>query len=227
MRVAVLQFPGSNCDADALQAVADCGGSASLVWHGEASLAGFDAVWVPGGFSYGDYLRCGAMAARSPIIGALREAASAGLPVIGVCNGFQILCEAGILPGALLANEGGRFVCQDVWLRSEGGSPVWPMGVGEVVSVPIAHGEGRFTCDAETLAELEGEGRVAFRYSGPDGSLGRQWNPNGSVNGIAGIFNAAGNVLGLMPHPERATRTLLGGTDGLKVLSALTLVRAN
>lgn len=227
MTVAVLQFPGSNCDADAVQAIGDCGCAARLVWHAETSLAGYDAVWVPGGFSYGDYLRCGAVAARSPVVGALREVAAAGVPVIGVCNGFQILCEAGVLPGALLANAGGKFVCQDVWLESEGGSAVWPMEKGEAVRIPIAHGEGRFTCDPEALAELEGEGRVAFRYVGPGGEAGQEWNPNGSANRIAGIFNAAGNVLGLMPHPERATRPELGGTDGLKVLSALTLVRAS
>lgn len=226
MKVAVLRFPGSNCDQDAVQAVEDCGAVAALVWHGETSLEGFDLVWVPGGFSYGDYLRCGAMAARSPVIGALREAVARGVPVIGVCNGFQILCEAGILPGALLANEGGRFVCQDVWLRAESSTRAWPAERGSLARIPIAHGEGRYTADPEVLLRLEGEGRVAYRYVNESGDPSPEANPNGSAHNIAGIFNDAGNVLGLMPHPERATRKELGGTDGLKVLSALASVAA-
>lgn len=217
MRVAVLRFPGSNCDQDALHSLRDdLGFDADYLWHGETSVAGFDAVFVPGGFSYGDYLRCGAMAARSPVMGAVREFAAKGGPVIGACNGFQILCESGLLPGALLANGEGRFTCRNVELVRESTKGPWMTEVPERISLPIAHGEGRYAADEETLDRLEGEGRVAFRYAD---------NPNGSARAIAGVLNERGNVIGLMPHPERATRATLGGTDGRFLLNALAFSR--
>lgn len=222
MRVAVIQFPGSNCDQDALWTFrTDLGLEAEYVWHGSHDLKGFDAVFVPGGFSYGDYLRCGAMAARSPVMNDVKAFAEAGGPVIGVCNGFQILCESGLLPGALLLNEKQKFLCQDVWLKAENRSSLWTRGVDRIIRIPIAHGEGRFICDAETLARIEGEGQVAFRYVNEAGEMTEEANPNGSTDAIAGVLNAKGNVLGMMPHPERAARSLLGGTDGLTILSAL------
>lgn len=222
MRVAVIQFPGSNCDQDALWTFrTDLGLEAEYVWHGSHDLKGFDAVFVPGGFSYGDYLRCGAMAARSPVMIDVKAFAEAGGPVIGVCNGFQILCESGLLPGALLLNEKQRFLCQDVWLKADNRSSLWTRGVDRIIRIPIAHGEGRFICDSETLARIEGEGQVAFRYVNEAGEMTEEANPNGSTDSIAGVLNAKGNVLGMMPHPERAARGLLGGTDGLTILSAL------
>jgi len=221
VRVAVLQFPGSNCDQDALWAVRTMGGESDYVWHEETSLKGFDGVFVPGGFTYGDYLRCGAVAARSPVMLAVKEFAAAGGPVIGACNGFQILCEAGILPGALLQNVGQKFLCQDVWLTPVNRSSRWTKSVPGPVRIPIAHNEGRYVCDTETLARLETENLIAFRYTGPQGQAEDEFNPNGSTASIAGIVNPAGNVLGLMPHPERAVTDLLGGKDGLSILEGL------
>ena len=164
------------------------------------------------------------MAARSPVMDEVRRFAKEGRPVIGACNGFQILCESGLLPGALLLNEAQRFVCRDVWLRAENKTSVWTTGVDRVVRLPVAHGEGRYVCDQATLEKLEGEGQVAFRYVDPDGKTSEASNPNGSVSSIAGIVNGQGNVLGLMPHPERATKEVLGSTDGLLVLSGLKMV---
>lgn len=222
MRVAVIQFPGSNCDQDALWTFrTDLGLQADYVWHGSHDLKGFDAVFVPGGFSYGDYLRCGAMAARSPVMQDVKAFAEAGGPVIGVCNGFQILCETGLLPGALLLNKDQKFLCQDVWLKAENRSSLWTRGVDRIIRIPIAHGEGRFICDSETLKRIEGEGQVAFRYVNESGEATEEANPNGSTDSIAGVLNSKGNVLGMMPHPERAARGILGGTDGLTILSAL------
>lgn len=222
MRVAVIQFPGSNCDQDALWTFrTDLGLQADYVWHGSHDLKGFDAIFVPGGFSYGDYLRCGAMAARSPVMQDVKAFAESGGPVIGVCNGFQILCETGLLPGALLLNKDQKFLCQDVWLKAENRSSLWTRGVDRIIRIPIAHGEGRFICDEETLARIEGEGQVAFRYVNEAGEASEAANPNGSTDSIAGVLNAKGNVLGMMPHPERAARGILGGTDGLTILSAL------
>lgn len=222
MRVAVIQFPGSNCDQDALWTFrTDLGLQADYVWHGSHDLKGFDAIFVPGGFSYGDYLRCGAMAARSPVMHDVKAFAESGGPVIGVCNGFQILCETGLLPGALLLNKDQKFLCQDVWLKAENRSSLWTRGVDRIIRIPIAHGEGRFICDDETLARIEGEGQVAFRYVNEAGEMTEEANPNGSTDSIAGVLNAKGNVLGMMPHPERAARGILGGTDGLTILSAL------
>ncbi len=225
MRVAVLQFPGSNCDQDALFSLReDIGVGADYVWHDSTSLAGFDAVFVPGGFSYGDYLRCGAIASRAPIMAEVRRFADQGRPVIGVCNGFQALCEAGLLPGALLLNGAQKFLCQDVYLRAENRTSPWTRGVDRILRIPIAHGEGRYIAEAATIQELEDTGRIAFRYVSPDGQLDPEFNPNGSMNAIAGIINKQGNVLGMMPHPERATRALLGSADGNMILCGLALV---
>ncbi|MBX7135489.1 MAG: phosphoribosylformylglycinamidine synthase subunit PurQ [Fimbriimonadaceae bacterium] len=225
MRVAVLRFPGSNCDQDALFALRDdVGVRADYVWYEETSLQGFDAVFLPGGFSYGDYLRCGAIASRAPILDAVRVEAERGMPVIGVCNGFQVLCEAGLLPGALLLNASEKFVCRNVYLRAEAKDSLWTRGVDRILEIPIAHGEGRYICDDDTLRALESEGRVALRYVNPDGSRGEAANPNGATADIAGVVNEAGNVLGLMPHPERATKALLGSQDGMLILGALRAV---
>lgn len=227
MKAAVIRFPGSNCDQDALHALRDdVGIQADYVWHDDDSLSGYDAVFLPGGFSYGDYLRCGAMAARSPIMAEVRRLAERGNPVIGACNGFQVLTEAGLLPGALLLNRDEKFICRDVYLKAENRESLWTRGVDRVLRVPIAHGEGRFIADGETLARLEGEGQVAFRYVTPSGTAAPEANPNGSMDDIAGVLNERGNVLGLMPHPERATRKILGNQDGLVILQALTLVGA-
>lgn len=218
MKVAVIRFPGSNCDQDAYHALRDdLGVQAEYVWHEDHSLAGFDAAFLPGGFSYGDYLRCGAIASRAPIMDEIRRLASEGRPVIGACNGFQVLCEAGLLPGALLQNAEEHFVCRDVILRPVNRTSLWTANVQKDIRIPIAHGEGRYVCDEDTLKRIQQEDRIAFRYVG---------NPNGSIDDIAGVLNEAGNVLGLMPHPERATRELRGSTDGLLLLRAFTLVNA-
>ena len=222
MNVAVIQFPGSNCDQDALWAVRDgLNGNAEYVWHQSTSLAGFDAVFVPGGFTYGDYLRCGAMAARSPVMEEVRRFANEGRPVIGACNGFQILCEAGILPGALMNNGAQKFLCQDVHISPVNKTSRWTVGVPGAVRIPIAHNEGRFVCDDDTLSRLQDDGLIAFRYTDAKGQVTEKDNPNGATDAIAGIVNPAGNVLGLMPHPERATTDLLGGADGLYILAGL------
>jgi phosphoribosylformylglycinamidine synthase len=228
MKVAVLRFPGSNCDQDAYHGLkSDVGVDADYVWHESTSLTGFDAVFVPGGFSYGDYLRCGAMASRAPIMQEVARFAHEGRPVIGACNGFQILCEAGLLPGALVANSRQKFVCQWVYLKAENRNGLWMRDVDRLIRLPVAHGEGRYVVDAETHKMLEGEGRIAFRYVNAEGELTDEANFNGSVASIAGVLNPAGNVLGLMPHPERATRPSLGSDDGLLVLRALKLVTSN
>jgi phosphoribosylformylglycinamidine synthase len=213
VKVAVLRFPGSNCDQDALHSLRDdIGVGADYVWHEDKSLEGFEAVFIPGGFSYGDYLRCGAMASRAPIMSEVRRFASEGKLIIGVCNGFQILCEAGLLPGALLLNESQKFVCKQVRLSRGNTSSIWTQSIENEIELPVAHGEGRYICDTEVLRELHSENRVAFRYSGE--------NPNGSTDDIAGILNETGNVLGMMPHPERATKAILGPTDGRFILNA-------
>lgn len=221
MRVAVLRFPGSNCDQDALHALRDdVGVEAAYVWHEDTSLAGFDAVFLPGGFSYGDYLRCGAIASRAPIMEAVRAFAAEGRAVLGVCNGFQVLCEAGLLPGALLQNEREKFLCRDVWLHAENRTSPWTKAIDRVLRIPIAHHEGRYVCDEETLRRLEGDDRIAFRYVDATGAPTPEANVNGSTANIAGVLSEQGNVLGLMPHPERATKAILGSTDGLAVLKA-------
>jgi len=216
MKFAVLQFPGSNCDQDCLRLCRDGAGiDADFVWHGTDSLAGYDAVIVSGGFSYGDYLRCGAIARFSPIMQTVTRAAREGRLVLGICNGFQILCEAGLLPGALIRNRGLRFVCAPQQLRIESvDSPfTHRFGKGEVIQLPVAHGEGCYVADAATLAELNAEERVLVRYVGG--------NPNGSLEDIAGICNAERNVFGLMPHPDRAFEPRLGSADGLRVIESM------
>lgn len=227
MKVGVLQFPGSNCDQDGLFALRnDLGMETEYLWHGQHDLDRCDAIFVPGGFTYGDYLRCGAVAARSPIMLDVIEFAKRGGPVIGICNGFQILCEAGLLPGALMRNVAQKFLCQNVHLRAENRISAYTRGVDRILSIPIAHGEGRYLCDEDTLKQIEGEGQVAFRYVGPNGEEAPEWNPNGSLNAIAGVLNGRGNVLGMMPHPERATNSTLGGVDGIEILRGLALVNA-
>lgn len=227
MRAAVIRFPGANCDQDALYSLRDdVGVEADYVWHEERSLAGYDSVFLPGGFTYGDYLRCGAMAARAPIMDEVRRFAREGRPVIGVCNGFQILCEAGILPGALMANQGQKFVCDFVYLKVENQTSQWLRGVDRLLRIPVAHGEGRYVIDADELKRLEDENLIAFRYVDQAGIATDEANFNGSIASIAGVTNPKGNVLGMMPHPERATRKLLGSDDGLQVLNSLKLLEA-
>jgi phosphoribosylformylglycinamidine synthase len=212
--VGVVVFPGSNCELDVVEAVTSLGGEGRLLWHGDASLSGVDAVVLPGGFAHGDYLRPGAIARFSPVMRAVGEHAAAGGPVVGICNGFQVLCEAGLLPGALQKNAGLKFLCRPERLRVEAGGTALSTGVevGTELTIPINHFEGNYTCEPETLAELRGDDRVVFRYVD---------NPNGSVDDIAGICSAGRNVVGLMPHPERASHLLLGSTDGVPLLRSL------
>ena len=216
MRAAVIQFPGSNCDRDMAVAIRDItGADTSLVWHRESVLpSGLDLIAIPGGFSYGDYLRSGAMAARSPVMQAVIATAGRGVPVLGVCNGFQILTEAGLLPGALMRNAGIRFVCRTVGLTVENNQSMFTSGysAGEKIHIPVAHHDGNFFADDATLDRLEGEGRVAFRYAEP---------VNGSARNIAGVLNDAGNVLGMMPHPERMIEAMQGGSDGRRLFEGL------
>jgi phosphoribosylformylglycinamidine synthase subunit PurQ / glutaminase len=217
MKIAVVQFPGSNCDQDCLRALTDgLHVRAEYLWHKQTSVSGFDAVILPGGFSYGDYLRCGAIARFSPIMGAVVRAANQGMPVIGICNGFQILCEAGLLPGALVRNESLHFVCKPVWLRVENGeTPITANLRGKsVLRMPVAHGEGSYFADEPTLAALETKGHVVFRYVDESGNVTRESNPNGSMRNIAGICNEMRNVVGMMPHPDRAWDRKLGSEDG-------------
>lgn len=224
MKIGVIQFPGSNCDQDAYFAGLNVlGMPTEYIWHQSTDLAGADAVIVPGGFSYGDYLRCGAVAALSPVMGAVRKFAASGGLVLGICNGFQILCESGLLPGALVRNTGLRFVCRHVYLRVENDATPYTRAArkGHVLRIPIAHGEGNYVADADTLSRLEDSGQVILRYCAPDGSIDPAWNPNGAMNGIAGIVNSEGNVAGMMPHPERACEPVLGSTDGLAILHSL------
>jgi phosphoribosylformylglycinamidine synthase subunit PurQ / glutaminase len=224
VRAAVVTFPGSNCDYDLYKAVEQVGGEATFVWHRErVGLGRYDAVLLPGGFSYGDYLRAGAIARLSPVMEDVVVFANAGGPVLGICNGFQILCEAGLLPGALVRNASLRFESKDVLLRVERTDTVFTHDYeeGQVLRVPIAHGEGNYEADRATLERLEAEGRVVFRYVDADGATTEAANPNGSWHNIAGITNEAGNVLGMMPHPERAMEALLGSTDGVALFTSL------
>ena len=217
MKVAVLVFPGSNCDHDVYHAAEHVfGQDARFVWHKEGSVGDADLVVVPGGFSYGDYLRAGAIARFSPVMKDVVRFAGTGRPVLGVCNGFQVLCEAGLLPGALLRNASLRFACKDARLRVESTATPFTQALeaGEILTVPVAHGEGNYTADADTLDRLEGEGRVVFRYVDAAGEAVPEAAPNGSARNIAGIANAPGNVVGMMPHPERCVEPLLGGADG-------------
>lgn len=224
MKFAVLRFPGSNCDQDCVYALnAMEGASADYVWHKDTSLAGFDAVVIPGGFSYGDYLRCGAIARFSPVMKSVKEFAASGGPVIGICNGFQILCESGLLPGALVRNRGLHFVCKHVSLRVENNGSRFTNAAssGQILNIPIAHGEGCYFADDETLLKLQSNGQVLLRYCDARGRATDDANPNGSRENIAGIRNEAGNVFGLMPHPERACDPLLGSTDGLAIFESM------
>ncbi|MGH7115463.1 MAG: phosphoribosylformylglycinamidine synthase subunit PurQ [Stellaceae bacterium] len=224
MRAAIVIFPGSNRERDAAMALKRATGREPIrLWHREASLPECDLIVLPGGFAYGDYLRCGAMAAHSPIMREVRARAERGTPVLGICNGFQILTEAGMLPGALLPNRSVRFTCRETHLRVENNQTIFTCGYahGQAIRMPVAHQEGNFTADPDTLDRLEGEGRVAFRYCAPDGSLDECENFNGSARAIAGIFNERHRVLGLMPHPENATDPLLGSTDGQAFFAGL------
>ena len=224
MRFAIIRFPGTWSDRDcyhALHTVLEQ--QADILWHRETDLSGYDAVVLPGGFSYGDYLRCGAIARFSPAMEAVMEFAARGKPVIGICNGFQVLCESGLLPGALMRNESLEFRCEWVHLKREGGSTAWADGVpgGDVLRVPISHGAGNYYADEQTLDELEAKGRVIFRYCDAAGMVTAESNPNGSARNIAGIINVRGNVLGMMPHPERASEELTGGTDGNRIWESM------
>src|ERR1051326_4602590 len=225
MKWAVLVFPAINRERDMARALAHVSGRApAMVWHAERELpAGTDLVVIPGGFSYGDYLRCGAIAARAPIMDAVRAFAQSGGLVLGVCNGFQILCEAGLLPRVLMRNSQLKFICRDVYLRVERSDTPVARGynAGQVIRVPVAHGEGNYIADGETIARLEGEGRVIFRYASPDGMIDPNWNHNGAINAIAGIINEAGNVLGMMPHPENHVESVIGVTDGRGLFAGL------
>jgi phosphoribosylformylglycinamidine synthase len=214
VKIGVVLFPGSNCEQDAVEAIRTLGGDAELLWHGDPTIGDVDGIVVPGGFAHGDYLRPGAIARFSPVMGAVAQFAASGGPVVGICNGFQVLTEAGLLPGALQKNRGLKFLCTTVELRVETTNSVLTSeaAVGDVLQVPINHFEGNFTCSPETLAELRAEDRVVVRYVD---------NPNGSVDGIAGICNAGRNVVGLMPHPERACNALLGSEDGVPLVRSL------
>jgi phosphoribosylformylglycinamidine synthase I len=222
MKAGVIVFPGSNCDRDAYHALRDVlGYSVDYLWHDEArDLGDYGLIIVPGGFSYGDYLRPGAIARFARIMDSLCAYAERGGRVLGICNGFQILCEAGLLPGALTRNIGLKFRCMPVHIRVENAETpfTWRYRQGEVLQIPIAHGDGRYVCDEATLQQLRTNGQIIFRYCSPTGELGEAWNPNGSVDHIAGVANAQFNVLGMMPHPERACELLLGSEDGRRLL---------
>jgi phosphoribosylformylglycinamidine synthase subunit PurQ / glutaminase len=225
MKAAVIVFPGINRERDMARTLEFVSGRApTMVWHADTALpAGTDLAVVPGGFSYGDYLRCGAIAARAPIMDAVRAFAARGGLVLGVCNGFQILCESGLLPGVLMRNARLKFICRDVYLRIERSGTPFTRGynAGQVIRVPVAHGEGNYVADADIIARIEGEGRVLFRYTSPDGTLAPEWNFNGATNAIAGIVNDRGNVLGMMPHPENHVEAALGRTDGRGLFQGL------
>ena len=225
MRAAVILFPGINREGDAARALRQSSGAEpGIVWHADQDLPqGTELVVLPGGFSYGDYLRCGAIAARAPIMRAVRDHAARGGLVLGICNGFQILCEAGLLPGALMRNAGLKFICKPVRVRVENADTPFTNACqkGEVLTMPIAHMEGNYFCDEATLAELQRDQRIVFRYSSPSGEITEDANPNGSLDNIAGICSPGRNVLGMMPHPERASEPELGGTDGFKIFESL------
>lgn len=225
MKFGVIVFPGSNCDHDAYHVVSKhVGQPVDFVWHKQTNLDAYDAILIPGGFSYGDYLRAGALAKFSPVMSAVKDFAASGRFVFGVCNGFQILCEAGLLPGALIRNSNLHFICQHVNVRVENAASPFTseLETGEVLSIPIAHAEGNYVCDDETLSKLETNQQIVFRYCDETGAASDQANPNGSRSNIAGIINEQGNVLGMMPHPERACEELLGSNDGRDIFRSLT-----
>ncbi len=223
-RAGVVVFPGSNCDRDGAVALAMVAGrQPQMIWHQDTELPPLDLIFLPGGFSYGDYLRCGAIAAHSPVMREVVAAAKRGVAVLGVCNGFHLLTESGLLPGALIRNAGLKFVCRSVNLRVERTNTPYASHYtkGQVLNVPVAHGDGNYFANPETLARLQGEDRIAFRYCGHDGGIGPNANPNGSVENIAGIYNETGRVLGMMPHPERAVEPALGSCDGLALFQSI------
>ena len=225
MKFGVIVFPGSNCDHDAYHVISKhVGQPVDFIWHKETDLSAYDAILIPGGFSYGDYLRAGALARFSPVMKALKDFAAKGKFVFGICNGFQILCEAGLLPGALMRNADLHFICKHVHVRVENGDTPYTSESekGRVLSLPVAHAEGNYFCDDATLNELEENGQIVFRYCDPDGELNASSNPNGALSSIAGICNKEGNVLGMMPHPERACEELLGSNDGRDIFRSLT-----
>jgi phosphoribosylformylglycinamidine synthase len=224
MKIGVVIFPGSNCDHDCYYSLKQVSGQdVHFIWHKEAQLEGFDAIVLPGGFSYGDYLRTGAIARFSPVMNAVADFAEAGGIVIGICNGFQILCESGLLPGVLMRNNSLRFVCKFVHLRVENDDTTFTRRCanGELLYIPIAHAEGNYYADSETLAQLNDNNQVLFRYCDNDGEISQQANPNGSLENIAGIMNKAGNVMGMMPHPDRCAEEVLTSSDGLKVFGSM------
>ena len=224
MRFAIIRFPGTWSDRDTYHVLHNVlEQQADILWHRETDLSGYDAVVLPGGFSYGDYLRCGAIARFSPVMEAVATFAEAGGPVIGICNGFQVLCESHLLPGALIRNQSLQFRCEWTYLRREGGETPWADGIaaGSVIHIPISHGDGNYYADDATLDQLEADGRVVFRYCDAAGQATPESNPNGSARNIAGIINRRGNVLGMMPHPERAGEDLVGGTDGNRIWESL------
>lgn len=223
MKFAVLQFPASNCDQDAVHAIRRLGHDAGLLWHKEDSLGDADAVIVPGGFSYGDYLRCGAIARFSPVMQAVKKFADAGGLVIGICNGFQVLCEAGLLPGALVRNKALRFRCEQVFLKTANPDTPFTRAIPSAgpIRVPIAHGEGCYFADEATLRQLQENGQVLWQYCDAEGRVTDAANPNGSIENIAGVCNATRNVAGLMPHPERACEPLLGSADGNAIFESM------
>lgn len=222
-RIGVVVFPGSNCELDVKWALESLGAEAELVWHRDKDLSGLDGVVLPGGFAHGDYLRTGAIARFSPVMRGVEEMAAAGRPVVGICNGFQILCEAGLLPGSLLRNASLRFRSHDTFLRVERTDTLFTSlyTEGQVLRMPLSHGEGNYHADTDTLDRLEAERRIVFRYVGPGGEEGEAYNPNGSDRDIAGIVNEAGNVLGMMPHPDRAMEAVLGSADGRPLFRSL------
>ena len=224
MKFGVLVFPGSNCDHDTYNVVSDLlHQPVTFLWHASEDLQGADAILVPGGFAYGDYLRTGAIARFAPVMQAVKRFAAAGGPVMGICNGFQILCEAGLLPGALMRNAGQRYICRQVHLRTETGDSPFTQGItrGEVLQMPVGHMEGNYFCDEATLRELRSDDRIAFRYCTPGGEITPAANPNGSLDNIAGILSEGRNVLGMMPHPDRSSEALLGSSDGLRLFQSL------
>jgi phosphoribosylformylglycinamidine synthase len=226
MKFGVLVFPGSNCDHDTYNVVKNVlGEDATLLWHASTDLEGADAIIVPGGFAYGDYLRTGAIAKFAPIMQPVKRFAASGGLVLGICNGFQILAEAGLLPGALMRNAHSHYLCKQVHLRTEtANSPfTHTLKQGEVVKMPVGHMEGNYFCDADTLATLKRQDRIAFRYASAAGSTDAQWNANGSLENIAGVLSEGRNVLGMMPHPDRSSESLLGSVDGLKIFRAMAL----
>jgi phosphoribosylformylglycinamidine synthase len=224
MKIGVLVFPGSNCDHDTYHVVAELAKQpVTLLWHDSPSLENCDAIMIPGGFAYGDYLRTGAIARFSPVMQSVKKFAAEGGPVLGICNGFQILCEAGLLPGALMRNAGLKYICKQLYLRTETvNSPfTQTLKAGEVLKIPIGHMEGNYFCDEATLAALRREDRVVFRYATPMGELTQEANPNGSLDNIAGILNECRNVLGMMPHPDRSSEAMLGSADGFRIFESL------